>query len=222
MDYIIVENNTKAQIRKLISNNRHNDFYFIFNIKKTDVSVQRQLFYTNLGFDVGYIIELFKRVYTKRPMVFEVKFEHSFFIEGNFKITYTLITPTYDNYEFVHMLDPQDKNNNYQLLQILPTNQNAINYRHDRNEFSESTIIFRESNKKAINQLTVIHKDKLGFAKAEKINTLCEKCHYYDEDNYYIKCAVLPHVDHESTYQCREYQCITVEDVVDKFLNIIR
>ena len=220
MDYIIVENNSKAQIRKLINNNRHNRFYFVFNILKSQVSVQKQLFYSNLAHDVMYIIDMFGKIYNRRAMVFEVSFDHAVYPEGVFRIGYTLKTSTYESYQLIHFVNPEDKKNNFYLLQILAGNQEAINFRRDRNEFKDSTVIYRETIKEGTNNLVVVHNDKLGFTKAEKVGTLCEKCHYYDEDNYYVKCAVLPHVNHELIYQCREYQCLSVDDVVDRFLQI--
>jgi hypothetical protein len=197
MTFAIVYQYPPRRLAKYISMFEDIDHKVIFNIKKFKNEKTIEQF-----FDPNYIHNLLSKYKTKYPIIVEVTEFISRGTRSESGIKYVTECQDLDSIQIILIT-----NSNYPLS----NNGTAKSYGIRRcDTLAASDTIYRE-NVCEKESVSIVFKDyeDLGFWKAVKIKSLCESCSYYDEQSYYMRCAVHPGVDNDVTYECRDYINLT-------------
>jgi hypothetical protein len=193
MTFAIVHRHSPKRIEKFISMFEGVKHKVIFNIHKFENEKIIEQY-----FDPEYIHALLSKFKTNYPIVIQVTEFVGRGTRSESGIKFVTDSKDLDSIQIILYT------NSYYPLSL---NGTATSYgirRYDTTAASDT--IYRE-NMCEKESMSIVFKDfeDLGFWKAIKIKSLCESCKYYDEESYYMRCAVHPCVDNDVTYECRDY-----------------
>jgi hypothetical protein len=194
MKYIQVNNYSDKRITKFLETFKDINYNFIFNISTFEKKgIVKQYFKPD------FIIELLGKLYKDRPIVVEVS---EFVGNSNidiYGIKYVITgfsSNIYPNIQVIYFIQYGEEEADYYTIRYMDTTV-------------ASHVIYRENVSKSLH---VVLKDfeTLGFKKAVKLMSLCETCKFYDDESYYMKCAVHPSKSHDTVFDCRDYEQVEI------------
>ena len=147
-------------------------------------------------FNPNLVYEILSKIYKRRPIVINVS---EYIANSNIDIYGIKYVVT----GFSSNIYP-----NIQIINYITYGTDIYNSLSIRSMDTtvSSHLIYREHLGKD-NNLHIVMNDfeTLGFKKAVKLMSLCETCKFYDDESYYMKCAVHPSKCHETIFECRDY-----------------
>jgi hypothetical protein len=191
MAFIVLEQYPKNKIKDLLEGFKNENYELIFNIGvfKDPATIPE-------FFNPDKIQEILLPLYKGKPIVVDVSefTTHSGLdVDGIKYVINNFGSSVYPNIQIIY----------YIKFGAFVKDAYSIRY---LDTLIASHLIYRECMGKQ-NDLNIVMSDfaTLGFQKATKLMSLCVSCKFYEDESYYLRCAVNPSLNHDIIFTCRDY-----------------